>query len=248
MTETALALFTPAKRTSPYKKSWQSSAPVFSIRELTSFGKELHGSAAKDARPEITSKNVISAVNYTLARSPCFSLVSRSYIDETRECTKSPGPQRYSVPSIISNLSHPLYPMPPTKVFVGSSRRIHDISDTPAPGEYESRSDAYLTKAPAYGFRMKPVESIQSSLAPDSGSYNVAEIGKNGKLWRGPSWSIRGRPEDRKLLDEADSAIVDLVVSEAPAILGRRKLDTSGTRKSKAVPNWSFSKAERFSQ
>ena len=136
--------------------------------------------------------------------------------------------------------------MPPTKVFVGSSRKIHDVSDTPAPGEYDIKTDSYLTKAPAYGFRMKPFDRIQSALAPDSGSYNVVDVGKNGKLWRGPSWSIRGRHEDTKQADDVDDNIMELVVAEAPAILGRRKLDTSGTKRAKPVPNWSFSKAERF--
>jgi hypothetical protein len=245
-TETTLALCKSNTKIVPYKKPWETSAPAYTIRALTSFGKELHGSASKDSRPEITSKNVIGALSCTLRRAPSFSLVSRSYVDETRECTKSPGPLRYTIPGTVGNPSHPLYPMPPSKVFVGSSRKIHETSDTPAPGEYEINAGSYLTKAPAYGFRMKPLDRMQSALAPDSGSYNVVNMGKNGKLWRGPSWSLRGRPENLKQHEDVDDNIMELVVAEAPAILGRRKLDTCGTKRTKPVPNWSFSKAERF--
>jgi hypothetical protein len=246
MPETALALFKKTDRVQPFYKSWESSSPSYSMRALTSFGKEITGSASKDARPEITSKDVISALHNTLTRPPAFSLVSRCYIDETRECTKSPGPQRYTQPGIISNLSHPLYPMPPTKVFVGSSRKMHEVSDTPAPGEYEIIADAYLKKAPAYGFRIKPFETRSSSLAPDSGSYDVVEIGKTGRLKRGPSWSLRGRWHERKSDSDPDDKILHFVQSEPPAILGRRKIDTSGTKRSKPVPNWSFPKSDRF--
>ena len=246
MPETALALFKKNNKIQPFHKSWESSAPAYSIRGLTSFGKEITGSASKDARPEITSKDVISALHATLPRPPAFSLVSRSYIDETRECTKSPGPQRYTQPGIIANLSHPLYPMPPTKVFVGSSRKIHDVTDTPAPGEYEIVTDAYLKRAPAYGFRMKPFEIRSSSLAPDSGSYNVVEIGKTGRLKKGPSWSMRGRWKDRTCDSDPDDKILSFIQSEPPAILGRRTIDTSGTKRTKPVPNWSFPKSDRF--
>ena len=246
MKGTALALLSNTKRATSYHKPWDSFGPAYSIRGLTSFGSVELGRTSKDARPEVTSKDVIGALTKTMARSPAFSLVSRCYIDETRECTKSPGPQRYSQPSIISNLRHPLYPMPPTKMFAGSERKIHLPSKTPAPGEYEVNADAYLSKAPSYGFRLKPSESIQSSLAPDSGSYDVTEITRNGKVWRGPSWTVRGRWEDHADREEEDDVLAGLALADAPNILGRKKLDTSGSKKGKPVPTWSFPKSSRF--
>lgn len=246
MTGSALALLSASRDSSSFNKPWSLSAPAYTIRALTSFGKEFHGSASKDARPEVTSKDVIGALNRTLPRPPSFSLVSRSYIDETREFTKSPGPQRYSIPGIISNLHHPLYRMPPTKVFVGSSRKIHDILDTPAPGEYEVNPDVYLKKSPAFAFRLKPFESRLSSLSPDSGSYDVTEVTRHGKVWRGPSWSLRSRMEIPVPVCNHDGLVDALALAEAPNILGRRKIDRSGSKRSLVTPNWSFSKSKRF--
>jgi hypothetical protein len=243
-----MALLSREHKSSSSRKPWSMSSPIYTMRALTSFGKEIHGSASKDSRPEVTSKDVIGALNRTLPRPRAFSLVSRSYIDETRECTKSPGPQRYTLPGIVANLNHPLYGMPPTKVFVGSSRRMHDISDTPAPGEYDIVPDSYLKRSPSFGFRIKPFESKQSGLAPDSGSYDVLDLTRHGKVWRGPSWSLRSRIEDRKNERVSNAEINALMLADAPNILGRKKRDTSGSKRSNPIPNWSFSKSRRFLQ
>lgn len=244
MTHSALAILVNANRIAPYQKPWESSAPAYTIRKRTSFGELELGRTSKDARPEVTSKDVISALTNTLTRSPAFSLVSRTYIDETRECTKSPGPQRYTQPDVIANLRHPLYPMPPTKVFAGSERKIHIANKTPAPGEYEVKLDTFLTRAPAYGFRFKPNEGIQSALAPDSGSYDVGETTRMGKMWRGPSWTVRGRIDRTPHHDKEDDAIGALALEDA--VNGRKKIDTSGCKHTKRVPNWSFAKSRRF--
>lgn len=203
------------------------------------------GRTSKDARPEITSKDVVAASNKTLKSAPAFSIVSRSYIDGTREFTKSPGPQRYSVPSILSNLSHPLYPMPPTKIFAGSQRRMHDFKLTPAPWEYQVSLDSFLKKSPSYSIRSKSIESVRSGLVPDSGSYDVSEITRNGKVWRGPAWSVSGRPEGKVEKSLGEDILGSIGLSKSPAILGRKKFDTSGSKRLSPVPNWSFSKSRR---
>ena len=239
------ALQTDSIRKNEYRKSWESSAPAYSISSRSSLGDVELGRTSRDSRPEITSKDVVGAVNRTLKRPPAFSIVSRSYIDGTREFTKSPGPQRYSVPNIISNLSHPLYPMPPTKIFAGSQRKMHDANMNPSPGEYEVALDSFLKKAPTYSIRSKPLESVRSGLVPDSGSYDVTEITRNGKVWRGPSWSVTGRPGNKSSTLKDDTALIGLEFAEPPSILGRKRFDTSGSRRSSPVPNWSFSKSHR---
>lgn len=242
---TELALVSHIKRGRSYQKPHECHAPAYTLRSRTSFGAIRNFTTSKDARPEVTSKDVIGALNCTLPRPPAFSLVSRSYVDETRECTKSPGPQHYSVPGIISNVDHPLYPMPPTKGFAGSERQMHVANKTPAPGEYELKADTYMKKAPAYGFRLKPNEICLSSLAPDSGSYDVADITRHGRVWRGPAWSVQGRTEYTEVATD-DDAIHIPSADESLSILKRRKLDTSGGHKSRPVPNWSFAKCRRF--
>jgi len=204
------------------------------------------GATSKDARPEVTSKDVIGALTNTLPRAPAFSLVSRSYIDETRECTKSPGPQRYTQPSIISNLHHPLFPMPPTKMFAGSERRIHIPAKVPGPGEYDVISDAILNRAPAYSLRSRELENISSALRPDSGSYDISEITRHGKVWKGPCWTVGARrssscPSDRDKSDKEE--IFKLLSLSSP----KHRLDVCGSKKLKPVPNWSFGKSRRFS-
>jgi len=250
----ALELLNSMRRNSPYHKPWSVSSPVYTIRARTNFGSTEAGITSKDARPEVTSKDVIGALSNTLPRPPAFSLVSRSYIDETRECTKSPGPQRYTQPGIISNLRHPLYPMSPTKLFAGSERKIHIPPKVPGPGDYEVSFESILPRAPAYGLRSRELDNIASALRPDSGSYNVMEITRYGRVWRGPSWTALGRSSlcnesigpssnlgsDKELWREM--SLIDANSSDS-----RKKLDVSGSRRMKPVPNWSFGKSHRFS-
>lgn len=226
---------------------------MYSIRARTTFGSMEAGITSKDARPEVTSKDVIAALSNTLPRPPAFSLVSRSYIDETRECTKSPGPQRYTQPEIISNLRHPLYPMPPTKLFAGSERKIHAPAKVPGPGDYEVSFEGILPRAPAYGLRSRELENIASALRPDSGSYNVMEITRYGKVWRGPSWTALGRSlvgnqstRSSSDLDSDKELWRQMSLIDASSSDSRKKLDVSGSRKMKPVPNWSFGKSHRF--
>ena len=240
-----LALKAGSVTKSNVRKSLENSGPAFTIRARTYFGSAEYGRTSKDARPEITSKDVIGALNKTMVRAPSFSIVSRSYIDGTREFTKSPGPQRYSQPSIISNLSHPLYRMPPTKIFAGSQRKMHETSKTPAPGEYEVVLESFLRKAPGYSIRSKPIESVRSGLVPDSGTYDVNEITRNGKVWRGPSWPVTGRPVDRSANVSQIHGLDIALLKDSPSILGRKRIDTSGSKRSSPVPNWSFSKSRR---
>ena len=250
----AVELLNRLQRNSPYHKPWCVSSPVFSIRSRTSFGSPVVGITSKDARPEVTSKDVIAALSNTLPRSPAFSLVSRSYIDETRECTKSPGPQRYNLPGIISNLRHPLYPMPPTKLFAGSERKIHVPAKVPGPGDYEVSFNSVLLRAPAYGLRSRELENIASALRPDSGSYNVLDITRHGKVSRGPSWTALGRTSLASRSSSRTSSMFDcdkdlwrqLSLMESSSLDSRKKRDVSGSRRMKPVPNWSFGKGLRF--
>jgi hypothetical protein len=249
----ALELLNRIERNHFHQKPWSVSSPMYSIRARTRFGSMAAGTTSKDARPEVTSKDVIAALTNTLPRPPAFSLVSRSYIDDTRECTKSPGPQRYSQPGIISNLRHPLYPMPPTKLFAGSERKIHVPPKVPGPGDYEVSYDCILDRAPAYGLRSRELENISSALRPDSGSYNISEITRRGKVWRGPSWTALGRnasgSESTRALSDSESekdlwrqmSQIDTSSSDS-----RKKLDVSGSKKMKPVPNWSFGRSLRF--
>ena len=243
----AVALLSNAGKLRPYHKSWEISSPVYTIRGRTEFGSAQLGQTSKDARPEVTSKDVIGALTKTLQRSPAFSLVSRSYIDDTAACTRSPGPQRYTQPSIISNLHHPLYSMPPTKIFAGSERKMDPPSKGPGPGDYDIDPDTFLKKQPAYGFRSREGDNILSSLAPDSGSYEVLEITRRGRVWRGPSWSLRARPVEPRKTDALDLPASTMALLESHSVSGRRILDTSGGKRNKPVPNWSFAKSKRFS-
>lgn len=213
-------------------------SPSYTFRTRVLFGTAQPAVTSKDARPEITSKDVHGAVRYTSKRAPAFSLVSRTYMDETRECTKSPGPQRYNQPQIISNLRHPLYPMPPVKGFAGSERQSETVGKTPGPGEYETQLDVFLKRSPSYGFRFKETENMTSALSPDCGSYNVANILRSGKVWRGPSWSVVARPHDRSLATPDK----DLIPETDPY---RVLIDTCGNKRMCPVPRWSFSKCRR---
>jgi hypothetical protein len=245
----AISLLSAIGKNPPYHKPWSVSGPVYSIRARTNFGSMEVGATSKDARPEVTSKDVIGALTNTLPRAPAFSLVSRSYIDETRECTKSPGPQRYSQPNIISNLHHPLYPMPPTKIFAGSERKIHVPAKIPGPGEYDCDGGVILKKSPAYSLRFRELENKSSALRPDSGSYDVLNITRHGKVWKGPSWTLTGRAKDtvegssvEHSGEKHNDEIVSLLALSAP----KNRLDVSGSKKLKPVPNWSFGKSRRF--
>jgi hypothetical protein len=80
------------------------------------------------------------------------------------------------------------------------------------------------------------------------------EITRYGRVWRGPSWTALGRSSlsnesmgfssnlgpDKELWREM--SLIDANSSDS-----RKKLDVSGSRRMKPVPNWSFGKSHRFS-
>ena len=223
--------------------SVHNSGPAFSMRSRVLFGSSQPQVTSKDARPEITSKDVHKAIRFTMPRQPAFSIVSRSHVNETNDHTRSPGPQRYSVPQIISNLRHPLYRMPAVKGFAGSERTSEHGPNTPGPGQYQSNPVVCLKRSPSYGFRSREGEGMSSALTPDCGAYNVGNIVRSGKVWRGPSWSMGGRPRDSRAMQEGDGAIS--IVCEESTLL-RVLIDTSGSSKMHPVPYWSFPKSRRF--
>lgn len=229
------------------KRALFASSPAYTLRSRVSFGTAQPDLTSKDARPEITSKDVIGALRNTVKRSPAFSIVSRSYVDETRDCTRSPGPQRYNQPQILANLHHPLYRMPPVKGFAGSERQGHSPTKTPGPGQYDLKLNCYLRKSPAYGFRSRESESIASALSPDCASYDVTDIVRSGKVWHGPSWTACGRPESGVRIREPGDAMIEVDLPDnVDKCIFRRKFDTGGNKRMRPVPNWSFAKSKRF--
>lgn len=243
----AVAFLHLAEKASPYPRSYsRSRMPGRTILNHCPKGGFLDQPCfTRDVRCEVTMKDVMHAVKYTLSKSPSAPMAGRNVI-EPRD-VKNPGPQRYKQPQILTNSFHPIYPGVPSKIFADAARGSKIPQPSPGPGDYENVNPSVnRVSSPSYPMgRKRHTRCLSCSPRPECATYDVTNIARSGKVWRGPSWSIIGRHPIRTGGVNLGLSRKDAVSLEPVRMPGRSIVDTCG-RNFTIIPTWSFSKAKRF--
>ncbi len=243
----AVAFLHLAEKGNPYPRPYnRSRAPGRSILTHCTKGGFLDQPCfTRDVRCDVTMKDVMHAVKKTLSTSPSAPMTGKNLVESRN--IKYPGPQRYTQPDILTNSFHPTYPGVPSKIFADAGRVTRIPDPTPGPGNYEAVViSRYGESSPSYPMgRKRHSRCLSCSPRPECGTYDVENIARSGKVWRGPSWSFLGRHALRRPGTGLGLSRQDAVSLEPVKIPGRSKIDTCG-RNFTIVPTWSFSKAKRF--
>jgi hypothetical protein len=239
-----------ATKSNPHKKRYTChEKPGRTILRVTHKGGILDAPPpTTDVRYGVSVGDVIHAANFTLSKAPSASIAGKCNISSNRDVSASPGPQAYVEPGILANSTHPLYHVVPSTKFSTADRMHEPCECTPSASEYGPvKLNLFRHAEPTYVMGMKrPTRGSWLSPRPGCENFRIRELSRDGRVWDGPSWSLKGRwrgelPTEGVGLTRKEE--VSLEPSES-----RRKFDTGGRKRCSKPPTWSFSKARRFAR
>ena len=197
------------------------------MRPKTCFRDPLVALPSANARPDITSPDVVGCLANTRFKAPVPLVTGRPLDPNVADA--SPGPV-YMIPPAAGVFRHPSLPRPPTILFGSGMRWRAEIGASPGSGSYDPGRSGY--QAPQWSIRSRSVEIDRSGLVPDPGTYDVTKQ-RVDRLAKG--FTLVGRREY--------SDVRDAGKRPGPGEYNvKHKFNSTVT----SIPNWSFNMARRF--